>query len=269
MRVRAVLAYDGTDYHGFQRQSLDREPSIQGRLEQALAAIGQENATVIGSGRTDAGVHASAQVVAFDVDWRHDEASLQRALNASLPPTIAVLHLECTRPDFHPRHDALRREYVYTIDNAAVRHPLYSRFSWHVPDELDVEHMERAAQTLLGEQDFAAFGQPTGHRPGESTLRMVYQARCWRTVWSWPPALMALDARRECVCIKVEASGFLYHMMRSIAGTLVCVGRGKLDPCAVAELIASRDRDRVKLIAPPQGLCLTRVVYAPQHVEGV
>lgn len=268
MRVQAVLAYDGTDYHGFQRQSLDREPSVQGRLERALATIGQEGVTVVGSGRTDAGVHANGQVVAFDVDWRHGLAALQRALNASLPPTIAILHLECTRPDFHPRYDALRREYVYTIDNAPVRNPLYSRFSWHVPDELDVERMEGATRALLGEQDFAAFGQPTGHRPGGSTLRTVYQARCWRTAWSGPPALVD-PAGGACVCVKVEASGFLYHMMRSIVGTLVSVGLGRLDPDSIAELIASRDRDRVKRIAPPQGLCLTRVVYPPQHVEVV
>ncbi|MBN1887468.1 MAG: tRNA pseudouridine(38-40) synthase TruA [Thermoflexales bacterium] len=260
MRVQAVLAYDGTDYHGFQRQSLDREPSIQGRLEQALAAIGQEGVTVIGSGRTDAGVHASGQVVAFDVNWPHGRPALQRALNASLPPTIAVLHLEWTRPDFHPRYDALRREYVYTIYNAPVRHPLYSRFSWHVPGELDVEHMERACQALLGERDFATFGQPTGHRPGESTIRRVYQAGCWRAGWSWPPASVETSGR-ECVYIRVEASGFLYHMMRSLVATLVCVGQGKLDPASVAELIASRDRNRVRFVAPAQGLCLTQVVF--------
>lgn len=247
MRVRAVIAYDGTDYHGFQRQSPENEPSVQGVLEQALARIGQTNVTVMGSGRTDAGVHASGQVIAFDVEWAHGLAALQRALNAVLPTSIAVLELAEAASDFHPRYAALSREYVYTIYNAPVRHPLYARFSWHVAEPLDVEQMQRACRLLVGEHDFAAFGQPTGHRPGESTVRRVDRAECRR--------------EQHHIYIDVEASGFLYRMMRSIAGTLAAIGQGRLDWRAVGEIMESCDRSRCEPPAPPQGLCLVRVRY--------
>ncbi len=249
MRVRATVAYDGTDFHGFQRQAEEREPSIQGALERALAAIGQENVAVAGSGRTDAGVHASGQVIAFDVDWKHGLPALQRALNAALPPAIAVLDADEAATDFHPRYDALSRQYVYTIYNAPVRHPLYSRFSWHVPASLDVERMNLACMPLVGEHDFAAFGQPTGHRPGESTVRRVDRAECRR------------DAGEPHVTVTVEASGFLYRMMRRIVGTLAAVGQGRLAPEAVARILESRDGSRAAPPAPPHGLCLTRVWY--------
>jgi tRNA pseudouridine38-40 synthase len=245
MRVRATVAYDGTDYHGFQRQAPDHKPSIQGTLERALASIGQENITVVGSGRTDAGVHASGQVIAFDVEWRHGLPALQRALNATLPPAIAVLDLDLAAPDFHPRYDALSRQYVYTIYNAPVRHPLYARFSWHVPNGLNVAQMDRACQYLIGEHDFAAFGQP--HKPGESTIRRVYQTGCRR------------DGNH--VRVDVEASGFLYRMMRSLVGTLAAVGCGKLEARAVAGILGSRDRSQAEPTAPPHGLCLAQVKY--------
>lgn len=248
MRVRATVAYDGTDYHGFQRQSPDREPSIQGALEGALARIGQAG-VVVGSSRTDAGVHASGQVVAFDVAWRHGLAVLERALNAVLPVSVAVLDLAEAAPDFHPRYDAVSRQYVYTIYNASVRHPLQARFSWHVPEALDVERMNQACRPLIGEHDFAAFGQATGHRPGESTVRRVLRAEC---------------RRHDClVKVVVEANGFLYHMMRRLTGTLVGAGQGRLDARAVAALLAARERGQAVACAPPHGLCLTRVSYEP------
>jgi tRNA pseudouridine38-40 synthase len=246
MRVRAVVAYDGTDYHGFQRQALEREPSIQGTLERALATIGQKNVTVLGSGRTDAGVHASGQVVAFDVEWAHGVVALQRAINATLPPSIVVLDLEEAAPDFQPRYDAFSRQYRYTIYNAPVRHPLFSRYAWHVPDALNVEWMQQASQSLIGEHDFAAFGLPTDHQGGP-TVRQVHRVECWR--------------ENEIVYIEVEANGFLYRMMRSMVGTLTAVGLGKLNVEAVREILEARHWGRVKLIAPPQGLCLTRVRY--------
>lgn len=245
MRVRATVAYDGTDYHGFQRQSPDREPSIQGALEQALADIGQAPAAVTASGRTDAGVHATGQVIAFDVRWEHGLAALQRALNAALPPAIAVLDLAWAAPGFHPRYDALSRQYIYTIYNAPVRHPLHARFSWHVAERLDVAPMHRACQTLIGEHDFAALGRP--HKPGESTVRRVDQAECRR--------------EGDFVYVDVTASGFLYRMMRNLVGALVAVGRGKWPEQAMAELL-SRDRDQAEPIAPPHGLCLARVTYS-------
>ena len=172
MRVRAVIAYDGTDYHGFQRQSPDREPSIQGTLEGALSKIGQPG-VVQGAGRTDAGVHASGQVAAFNVDWRHSLNDLQRALNATLPADIAVLELEQAADIFHPRYDAVSRAYRYDIHNARVRNPVRARYALHVPQELDADAMRRALAYTIGDHDFAAFGQPT---VGESTIRSMYRA---------------------------------------------------------------------------------------------
>src|SRR5512139_980081 len=131
MRIKAVIAYDGTDYHGFQRQSPVREPSIQGTLEGALSKIGQPG-VVLGAGRTDAGVHASGQVAAFNVDWRHSLGDLQRALNATLPEDMAVLELEQAADAFHPRYDAVSRAYRYHINNARVRNPLTARYALHV-----------------------------------------------------------------------------------------------------------------------------------------
>ena len=142
MRIKAVIAYDGTDYHGFQRQSPDREPSIQGALEGALSKVGQPG-VVLGAGRTDAGVHASGQVIAFTVDWQHGLKDLQRALNATLPEDIAVLDLEQTVSAFHPRYDAVSRAYRYSISNTRVRNPLTVRYALHVPQELKVDRDAR------------------------------------------------------------------------------------------------------------------------------
>ena len=243
MRLKAVVAYDGTDYHGFQRQSPDREPSIQGTLEQALSAIGQAGA-VIGAGRTDAGVHASGQVIAFDVDWRHGLDDLQRALNAVLPLSIAVLELEQTTERFHPRYDAVSREYRYSVLNRRVRDPLALRYALHVPQPLDGAAMQQALIALEGEHDFAAFGQPT---VGESTIRSVYRAR--------------LDAQADRITIDLQANGFLYRMVRRIVGTLLMVGRGELSPADFTAILEAADPASAGPAVAPGGLCLTKVNY--------
>jgi tRNA pseudouridine38-40 synthase len=243
MRLKAVVAYDGTDYHGFQRQSPDREPSIQGTLEQALSAIGQAG-TVTGAGRTDAGVHASGQVIAFDADWRHGLDDLQRALNAVLPPSIAVLELEQTAERFHPRYDAVSREYRYSVLNRQVRDPLAVRYALHVPYPLHAATMQQALLRLQGEHDFAAFGQPT---VGDSTIRLVYAAR--------------LSVQADRILIDLRANGFLYRMVRRIVGTLLMVGRGDLSPADFNRILESADPDRAGPAVAPNGLCLTKVNY--------
>lgn len=243
MRLKAVVAYDGTDYHGFQRQSPDREPSIQGTLEKALETIGQSGA-VTGAGRTDAGVHAGGQVIAFDVNWRHSLADLHRALNAVLPDSIAILELEQAADRFHPRYDAVSREYRYSLINTPVRDPLSIRYALHVPHPLDVVLMQRALSMLEGEHDFAAFGQPT---VGESTIRSIYRAR--------------LSAAAGRISIDVQANGFLYRMVRRIVGTLLMVGRGDLTDAEFARILESADPARAGPAAAPHGLCLTKVNY--------
>ncbi len=243
-RYRATLAYDGTGYHGFQRQAAEHEPTVQGEVERALTRLGQPNITVTGSGRTDAGVHATGQVIAFNAEWRHGLDDLQRALNATLPADIAMLDLQEATADFHPRYDAVSREYVYTIYDAPVRHPLERLYALHIAGPLDVMSMNAAAATLVGEHDFAAFGSPT---TGEVTVR-----RMWRAQVSAAPPLIRVE---------LEANGFLYRMVRSIVGTLLAVGRGGMTLDEFRGVLESRDRSRAVAGAPAHGLCLTHVSY--------
>jgi tRNA pseudouridine38-40 synthase len=242
MRVRAVVAYDGTEYSGFQRQA--NAPTIQAALEAALAQIGQENVTVLGAGRTDAGVHAVGQVIAFDTSWAHGLEALLRALNAVLPVDIAVRAVEEVTPDFHPRYDARSRLYRYTLYNAPVRCPLARRYSLHVSAPLDVESMRRAVSLLPGTHNFATFGQPP---EGESTVRTVFRAELQGT----PPWLM----------FEIEANAFLYRMVRSIVGTLLQVGHGEMSVDDFAAVFESCDRSKAGPTAPPHGLCLMEVKY--------
>jgi tRNA pseudouridine38-40 synthase len=243
VRIKAVIAYDGTDYHGFQRQSPDREPSIQGTLEGALGKIGQTGA-VLGAGRTDAGVHASGQVIAFDVNWRHGPDDLQRALNATLPADIAVLDLEQTADTFHPRYDAVSRAYRYSIENTRVRNPLTVRYALHVPQALDVDAMRRALACTIGDHDFAAFGQPT---VGESTTRSMQRAD--------------VIADGSTIAIELQANGFLYRMVRRIVGTLIPIGRGEQPSEEFDRILQSIDPHQAGPAVAPNGLCLIAVNY--------
>jgi tRNA pseudouridine38-40 synthase len=243
MRMRAVVAYDGTDYGGFQRQT--NAPTIQARLEAALAQVTQETIPVLAAGRTDAGVHAAGQVIALDTTWRHGVVALQRALNAVLPADIAVRNVEEAAPAFHPRYDAHSRRYRYTLYNAPVRWPLDRRYSLHVATPLDVEAMQRAARSLVGEHDFAAFGRP--HQQGGVTVRRMLALE-----WGGKTPRLTVD---------VEANAFLYRMVRSIVGTLLQVGKGQMSVGEFAAVLASCDRSQAGPTAPPHGLCLMEVTY--------
>jgi tRNA pseudouridine38-40 synthase len=250
MRFRAILAYDGTAYQGFQKQAGDR-PTVQAAVERALAVISGRAVTVYGAGRTDSGVHATGQVIAFDLDWVHGELALIRALNANLPGDIAVQEAEATWDDFHPRFDARSRLYEYTVLECAHRQPLLRDRAWQIRCELDhgcldLSAMNNAARRIMGEHDFAAFGQPP---EGTVTVRTVYQSR-------W-------DRQGRALIYTVEANAFLQHMVRRLVGALVEVGRGRITPGGFAEILASRDLGRVRVVAPPQGLCLVRVRYTP------
>ncbi|MGH2538501.1 MAG: tRNA pseudouridine(38-40) synthase TruA [Candidatus Promineifilaceae bacterium] len=242
MRYRAVIEYDGAAYCGFQRQR--NQPSIQAEFEQVLGKLSGQPVGVLGAGRTDSGVHAWGQVIAFDLGWQHGPEKLQRALNASLPADIAVRRLEAEVEEFHPRFQAERRTYVYTIYNHPVRSPLRERWSWHVPRPLAVDAMQAAADLLIGVRDFATFGQPT---EGESTTRQVYRAQ-------W-------DRRGDELTFLIEANAFLYRMVRSLVGSLKAVGEGAWTAADFAAALAARDRGRAGQTAPPQGLALLEVRY--------
>jgi tRNA pseudouridine38-40 synthase len=255
MRARVVVSYDGTDYAGYQRQ-LD-VPTVQEVLEKALRQVTQETTTVLAAGRTDAGVHAVGQVIAFDTSWRHGEDDLQRAMNAVLPPDVAVRELEEAAVDFHPRFDARTRHYRYRVYNALIRSPLARRYSLHVPYALDVEAMDEAAQTLVGEHDFATFGQPP---QGEVTVRRVFRA-----AWTKEPrrsgTFGAGQDGETFLRFDIEANAFLYRMVRSIVGTLLDVGQGRMSLSAFEEAFASCERSRAGKTAAPHGLCLIKVTY--------
>jgi tRNA pseudouridine38-40 synthase len=248
-RYRATVEYDGTDFLGFQIQARGR--TVQGELEKAIERITQKQVRVLGAGRTDAGVHASGQVIAFDVSWRHTDEELHRALNAVLPADIAIRQLTTTYAAFHPRFDAKWRQYRYTVLNQPLRSPLWARKAYHVAEPLDVEAMAAASQALVGSHDFAAFGKPP---QGDSTVRDVARAR-W---FVEGPG----DVEGKLVLFEITANAFLYRMVRNIVGTLVRVGRGEFPPGEIMSLLGSKDRAATGPPAPACGLCLVKVTYA-------
>ncbi len=243
MRVKAVVAYDGTGYGGFQRQR--NAPSIQEVLEKALSRLTGERIHLLAAGRTDAGVHAEGQVVAFDTSWRHPLPALQRGVNALLPEQIAVLDVEAVASDFHPRFDARRRWYRYTIYNAPTRHPLVSRYSLHVRRPLNREAMQAAAAMVIGRHDFAAFGSPP--QAGGTTMREVYRAE-----WSGESPWLYFD---------IEANAFLHRMVRMLVGTMLRVGYGALSPANFGEVLRAQDRQHAGPAVEARGLSLKAVFY--------
>jgi tRNA pseudouridine38-40 synthase len=244
----ATVEYDGTGFCGFQIQPHGR--TVQGELERALARVSGRATRVIGAGRTDRGVHARGQVISCRIEWRHSLSDLQRALNAVLAADVAVLAIGRAPEDFHPRFSATCRAYRYTLLSCPWRSPLERRTAWHLAQGLDVAEMGKASQRLLGTHDFSAFGRPP---QGENTARTVVRAE-WHEL-------------EPFVVFDIEANAFLYRMVRSIVGTLVQVGLGQMSSEEFETILQSRDRSRVKKVAPPHGLCLMEVEYA-KH-EGV
>ena len=250
-RYAAILAYDGTDYQGFQRQP-PPTPTIQAAVETAVTAVTRCACAVIGAGRTDSGVHALGQVIAFDVDWKHSEAELLSAINARLPLDIALQRL-WRQDDFHPRYDARWRQYAYRVATAPARNPLLNRSAWQLAGErLNLDAMREAAAICLGEHDFAAFGTPP-QRGSDNTVRQIFQS-------SW---VMAAEHHGAAYTYRIRGTAFLYHMARRLVGAMVQVGRGKLSLKGFETILRSRDIERAKVLAPPQGLVLEAVGYAP------
>ena len=242
-RLKFILEYDGTAYHGWQVQpGLD---TIQGRLEAALSRLTGSRVHVMGAGRTDAGVHALGQVASGNVGVRLDDPTLRRALNALLPKDIVVTRVEPAPAEFDARRSARSRTYRYTILRRAYPSALHGRYSLYVPYDLDLEGMSDAVRCLLGTHDFSAFR--AGSCPAATPIRSVRRAS-WRTegdLWRF----------------EIEGNAFLQHMVRIIVGTLMEVGRGKRRPADIGEILASRDRRRAGKTAPAHGLCLVAVEY--------
>ncbi|MGQ9512266.1 tRNA pseudouridine(38-40) synthase TruA [Thermodesulfitimonas sp.] len=245
------VAYDGTHFHGFQKQPGLR--TVQGVLETCLASLARGASPVKGAGRTDAGVHAKGQVVSFCCgDWPIPVDRVVPALNGVLPEDIAVLAAAEVPPGFHPRYDAMRKVYRYTIFRRAVRCPLSRLYALHFPGPLDVARLAEAMDLLVGKHDFRAF-QNTG-RPVQSAVRTLFTCR--------------VQEDGDFLHLWFAADGFLYQMVRIIVGTLLEIGRGRLAPAVISEALKSGDRRLLGPTAPPHGLCLEAVHYRQELFAG-
>jgi tRNA pseudouridine38-40 synthase len=242
--IRLLLEYDGSRYHGWQRQKGDL--SIQQVLEEALKRLTGEQVALIGSGRTDAGVHALGQVANFHTDRAIPLKAFHEGLNSMLPPDIAVLEAREAAPEFHARKAALAKTYEYRILNRPSRSPLHHHYGWWLAAELDQEAMAAAARALPGEHDFTAF-----RASGSDNLNPV--RRIIMAEWLAHPG----GWRR----FRITANGFLRGMVRSLVGTMVEIGKGKAAPELLAQLLQSGERRLAGPTAPPQGLYLVEVVY--------
>jgi tRNA pseudouridine38-40 synthase len=242
--VRLVLEYDGTDFYGWQKQSGLR--TVQGTVEEAISKISREKPKLIGSGRTDAGVHARGQVANFLTDASLTPREWLKALNAHLPPDVAVLRADRAPEEFHARYSAVGRIYEYRVLQRKVRSPLELRFAWHVPSPLDLAAMRKASGLLRGGNDFTSFTAAGA----ETQNRRVALRR------------LSIGRSGESLLFTLEASHFLWHMVRNIIGLLVEVGLGRIHPGKTSQFLRARDRRAVPVApAPAQGLCLLKVQY--------
>ena len=254
--LKLTLAYDGTAYVGWQRQA--EGVSIQGLIEDALTRLDGAPVTVHGAGRTDAGVHAFGQVASARVMTPRELPVIRRALNAMLPGDVRVLEVDDAAPDFHARYSAAGKIYEYRIWQGDVQPPFARAWSWHLPRPLNVAEMDRAARMLEGRHDFSAF-QSAGSAV-RSAVRTVTSAR----VGVREPGedvSGGTGAGGQFVIVRIAADGFLRHMVRAVAGTLIEVGEARRDVGSVAALIASGDRAASGATAPAHGLVLVRVMY--------
>jgi tRNA pseudouridine38-40 synthase len=241
---RLDLAYDGTGFRGWARQSSGVR-TVQGVLEEALARVVGQPVSLSVAGRTDAGVHAEGQVASFPGPPDLDLARLQRSLNSMLGPEVVVNRVRPAASGFDARHSATGREYLYRLDTAPIPDPFTARFVWHRPGRLDTRSMRGAAGHLLGEHDFASFCRAP--RDGSSTVRRVRR--------------VAVSVRGERVDLRVSANAFCHQMVRSVVGTLVAVGDGRMAAEAMPDVLRARSRSAARPPAPPHGLCLIRVQY--------
>ncbi len=243
-KLKLVVAYDGTDFHGFAAQPEVR--TVAGVLAPALEKVLRHAPDLTCAGRTDAGVHAWGQVVSLPCEPDVDTRRLQKALNGMLAPEVVVRSSEVVAADFDARYSARWRAYRYTVVNRAVPDPFLARYAWWVPAPLELPAMQLGADPFVGEHDFAAFCR--GGPPGSTTVRRVEECR-----WS--------DDGDGVFRLHIRATAFCWQMVRSIVGTLVEVGAGRREPDWVADVLGAQDRAAAGPVAPPHGLTLTAVKY--------
>ncbi|GAB6178872.1 tRNA pseudouridine(38-40) synthase TruA [Desulfotomaculum defluvii] len=244
--IKLTVAYDGTNYHGFQEQRGTGLATIQEVLESTLSTLGKNSIQVIGAGRTDAGVHAQGQVVNFRSDkWPIPIEKIHLAMNALLPLDLRIVKAEEVTMDFHARFSASAKTYRYSIYNHRVLSPFHRLYCYHEPRKLDVEAMRKGALHLLGSHDFKSF-QAQG-TPVKDTIRTIFRAE--------------IIEELPIIHLYVRGNGFLYNMVRIITGTLIGLGIGKIKPEDMPGIIQGKNRKLAGFTAPPQGLCLMEVEY--------
>ena len=257
-RYQLTLSYDGTEFFGSQRQAKRR--TVQGELEDALCTLGWSGRSILISGRTDTGVHATGQVAAFDLDWSHADSDLVRALNASLPADMAVRDAHVVDAKFHPRFDALSRRYRYKLFCQPLRDPIRERYTWRVNSEFDDNALVSSAKLFLGTHDFFAFGSPT--TPKGTTVRTVMKSE-------W------MQVEKDEWHYEVQADAFLYRMVRRLVFVQVAVAQGKVSAEKIARSLeepapAGKRSEIPAGLAPAHGLTLVEVTYTEtQPVESM
>ncbi len=242
--IKLLIEYDGTNYLGWQVQS--KGQTIQGVIEENLKKLTGDPARLTGSGRTDGGAHAIGQVAHFRTRSRMDLHSIQRALNSLLPPDIAIKGIEEAGENFHARKQVRSKVYEYRIINQPLRSVFHRDYTWHIPQGLDWEEVKKATQKLIGEHDFSSFrsvGTPT-----RTAIRRVMRAE-WKR------------GRDGTIRFEIEANGFLKQMVRAIVGTLIEVGKGKINSEEFQKILESKDRKKAGPTAPARGLFLKEVKY--------
>jgi tRNA pseudouridine38-40 synthase len=245
-RWKCTVAYDGTTFAGWQIQP--NGETVQVVIERRLREVLKVDTPITGSGRTDSGVHARGQVFHFDAHWPHDPAKLLTALRVGLPPTIQIKTARRVPADFHARFSAKGKIYHYEICHGGYADPFRQAYTWSMARTLDIGAMQKAAKILTGTHDFRAFSAIAGSGvEREDTVRIVRR--------------LEVIARGNRVRIVAEGNGFLYKMVRSLAGALVDVGIGRLTPADIEKILASKTRTERVVTAPPQGLFLMKVFY--------
>lgn len=252
-RILLRVAYDGTNYHGWQLQP--NAATIEGELNRALCVLTGEEIVVTGASRTDAGVHALGNVAVFDTTSRIPAEKFSYALNQRLPEDIVIQSSRQVADDFHPRHCDCRKTYEYDILNRTFPLPAYRNTAHFLYGTLNIEAMRRACQAFLGEHDFASFCAAGAQV--QTTVRTIYSLE----VECRPLTEANVGSADQLLTIRVKGNGFLYNMVRIIAGTLVEVGRGHIKPEEVAGIIAAKDRAKAGPTAPARGLRLVEIEY--------
>ncbi|MBM4140795.1 MAG: tRNA pseudouridine(38-40) synthase TruA [Nitrospira sp.] len=252
--IKLLLEYDGTAYQGWQIQK--KGLTIQGVIEDRIFKITGRQSRVIGASRTDAGVHALGQVATFRTESRLDAETIKKALNAVLPEDIRVLDSSVVDDSFHPREDAVRKRYFYIITNQRISSAFLFRYTWIVPQALNLNSMSEASESLVGKHNFSAF-MGTGSDI-KDPVREIYSLNIEK--------LEKVDFLTACLKgnfmkISIEANGFLKHMVRNIVGILVEIGRGKILSDRIKEILELHDRRHAGPTAPPNGLFLERILY--------